>query len=151
MQFFFHEILKFSKEFPYCTVASSICISTKSVGRVLFSLTLSSVYYLFLDRIGSHLKAVRLRQNITQQSLADAAGVSLSSLKKIEKGEIGSFDSFLRVLRTLGKLDVLQPLVDEEQLSPSEYYNLVQSNTAKHQRQRAVGQFNKTTKEDSEW
>lgn len=99
---------------------------------------------IILNRIGSHLKAVRLRQNITQQSLADAAGVSLSSLKKIEKGEIGSFDSLLRVLRTLGKLDMLQPLVDEEQLSPSpsEYYELVHSIKAKHQRKRASRQFN---------
>ena len=104
-----------------------------------------------LSRIGGHLKAARLRQNITQQSLADAAGVSLSSLKKIEKGEIGSFDSFLRVLRTLGKLEVLQPLVDDEQLSPSEYYHLVQSNTTRHQRQRAVGRLDKTNKEESEW
>ena len=104
-----------------------------------------------LNRIGNKLKATRLKQNITQQSLADSAGVSLSSLKKIEKGEIGSFDSFLRVLRTLGKLDVLQSLVDEEQLSPSEYYKLVQSNAVKHQRQRAVGQINKTNKEESEW
>ena len=106
---------------------------------------------IILNRIGNHLKTVRLRQNITQQSLADAAGVSLSTLKKIEKGEIGSFDSLLRVLRTLGKLDVLQPLVDEEQLSPSEYNNLVQANTAKHQRQRAVGRLNNTNKEESEW
>ena len=90
-----------------------------------------------LNRIGNKLKATRLKQNITQQSLADSAGISLSSLKKVEKGEIGSFDSFLRVLRTLGKLDVLQPLVDEEQLSPSEYYELVQSIKAKHQRKRA--------------
>ena len=90
-----------------------------------------------LNRIGNKLKATRLKQNITQQSLADAAGVSLSSLKKIEKGDIGSFDSLLRVLRTLGKLDVFQPLVDEEQLSPSEYYELVQSIKAKHQRKRA--------------
>ena len=92
---------------------------------------------IILNRIGSHLKAVRLRQNITQQSLADAAGVSLSSLKKIEKGEIGSFDSLLRVLRTLGKLDVLQPLVEEEQLSPSEYYELVHSIKSRRQRKRA--------------
>ena len=106
---------------------------------------------LILHRIGNHLKTARLRQNVTQQSLADAAGVSLSSLKKIEKGEIGSFDSFLRVLRTLGKLDVLQPLVDEEQLSPSEYFNLVQANTAKRQRQRAVGRLNNTNKEDPTW
>ena len=106
---------------------------------------------IILNRIGNHLKTVRLRQNVTQQSLADAAGVSLSSLKKIEKGDIKTFDSRLRVLRTLGKLEVLQPLVDEEQLSPSEYYELVQSNTAKHQRQRAVGRLNNTNKEESEW
>ena len=48
----------------------------------------------------------------------------------------------------LGKHDVLQPLVDEEQLCPSEYYNPVQSNTAKHQRQRAVGRLNTTNKEE---
>lgn len=107
---------------------------------------------IILNRMGNHLKAVRLRQNITQQSLADTAGVSLSSLKKIEKGEIKSFDSFLRILRTLGKLDVLQPLVDEEQLSPSEYYELVQSNANRHQRQRAIGRFiNNVNKEELEW
>ena len=104
-----------------------------------------------LTKIGEHLKAVRLKQKITQQSLADAAEVSLSSLKKIEKGEIGSFDSLLRVLRTLGKLDVLQPLVEEEQISPSEYYELVHSANAKHQRKRAAGKLNKTNKEESEW
>lgn len=106
---------------------------------------------IILNRIGRHLKAVRLRQNVTQQSLADAAGVSLSSLKKIEGGRIASFDSLLRVLRTLGKLDVLQPLVDEEQLSPSEYYNLAQSNAAKHKRQRAAGRLNCINKEEAKW
>ena len=104
-----------------------------------------------LGRIGAHLKDARLRQNITQQSLAEASGVSLSSLKKIEKGEIGSFDSFIRVLRTLGKLDVLQPLVDEEQLSPSEYYELVQSSAAKRQRKRAAGRVDNRNKEESKW
>ncbi len=75
-----------------------------------------------LTRIEEKLKTVRLKQNITQQSLAEAAIVSLSTVKKIEKGEIRSFDAFLRILRTLGQLDVLQQLVEEEQLSPSEYY-----------------------------
>ena len=77
------------------------------------------------------------RVGLYGQSFADAADISLSSLKKIEKGEIGSFDSLLRVLRTLGKLNVFQPLVKEEQLSPSEYYELVHSIKAKHQRKRA--------------
>lgn len=106
---------------------------------------------IILTRIGRHLKADRLKQNITQQSLAEAAGISLSSLKKIEKGEIGSFDSLLRVLRTLGKLDVLQPLVDEEQLSPSEYYELMHSARTKHQRQRAAGHINQSNKEENQW
>ena len=104
-----------------------------------------------LSRIGNHMRTVRLKQNITQQSLADAAGVSLSSLKKIEKGEIGTFDSLLRVMRTLGKLDVLQPLVDEEQMSPSEYYDLVHSANTKHKRQRAAGKINNTSNEGVEW
>lgn len=125
-------------------------------GAKVYYLTIMDDIYtladtIILNRVGSHLKAVRLRQNITQQSLADAAGISLSTLKKIEKGEIGSFDSLLRVLRTLGKLDVLLPLVEEEQLSPSEYYHLVQSNTARHQRQRAAGRLNNTDKEESAW
>ena len=102
------------------------------------------------QKIGGKLKQTRLKQNITQQSLAKAADISLSSIKKIENGEIGSFDSLLRVLRILGKLDVLQPLVEEEQLSPSEYYNLVHSAKAKT-RQRAVGRIDKVEKEVSEW
>lgn len=102
------------------------------------------------QKIGSRLKQARLKQNITQQSLAEAAEVSLSSIKKIENGEIGSFDSLLRVLRILGMLDVLQPLVEEEQLSPNEYYNLVHSAKART-RQRAVGKIDKVVKEDSEW
>lgn len=102
------------------------------------------------ERIGDRLKHTRLKQNITQQSLADAANVSLSSVKKIEKGEVGSFDSLLRVLRTLGLLEVFQPLVDEEQLSPSEYYNFVHSREKKT-RKRAAGKLQNKEKETSEW
>ena len=50
-------------------------------------------------RIGEKLKAIRLKRNITQQSLADASSISLSSLKKIENGEIGTFDSLLQIGR----------------------------------------------------
>lgn len=105
---------------------------------------------LILEKIGENLKAARLKQNISQQSLAESAGVSLSSLKKIEKGEIGTFDNLLQVLRTLGKLDVLVPLVEEEQLSPSEYYELVHS-ANKSVRKRAAGRIHKEEREESEW
>ena len=68
----------------------------------------------------------------------------------MEKGEINSFDSFLRLLRTLGQLEVLLPLVEEEQLSPSEYYKWVNEKNA-HKRQRAAGSIRKTQKTESEW
>lgn len=103
-----------------------------------------------LARIGEHLKQDRLRQNITQQSLAETAKLSLSTLKKIEKGEIRTMDSLLRVLRTLGRLDILLPLVEEEPLSPSAYYELVHSVKAKV-RKRAVGKLPGKGKEASEW
>lgn len=105
---------------------------------------------MILTKMGERLKALRLKQNITQQSLAEESGVSMSSVKKIEKGEIRSFDSLLRVLRTLGKLDVLQTLVEEEQLSPSEYYEMVQK-AGVHQRKRAAGKSVQKDKEESAW
>lgn len=101
-------------------------------------------------RIGNRLKQTRLRQNITQQSLAEETGVSLSSIKKIEKGEIGSFDTWLRVLRILGLLDALQSLVDEPQPSPSEYYEMVHSLKLKT-RKRAASRLHKTDKEEPSW
>ena len=100
------------------------------------------------NRIAEKLKGIRLKRNITQQSLAEAASISLSSVKKVENGEIGSFDTLLRILRTLGMLESISQLFEEEQLSPSEYYEMV--NKAKKQtRKRAVGKL-KVNKEESE-
>ena len=122
--------------------------------KVLFVAIMENIYMLsdsvILNRMGERLKSLRLKQNITQESLGESANVSLSVVKKVEKGEIRSFDVLLRLLRTLGKLDVLLPLVEEEQLSPSEYYNLV-NKAEVHQRKRASGKINNTGKEMSEW
>lgn len=103
-----------------------------------------------LAKLAAKIKSTRLKHNITQENLAISANISLSSVKKIEGGEIKSFDSFLRVLRVLGKLDIFQSMVDEEPLSPSEYYELVNS-TKKVTRKRAVGKINGNKKEESEW
>lgn len=103
-----------------------------------------------LQRVGARLRSARLKQNISQQALAEEAGVSLSSVKKLEKGKVGSFDSLLRVLRTLGLLDVLLPLTEPEQPSPNEYYRLV-NGAALRQRKRAAGKQVGRKKEESEW
>ncbi len=77
------------------------------------------------SKIGEKIRANRLRQNITQQKLAEDSNVALSTLKRIECGQIGSFDSLLRIVRMLHMLDLLQPLTEEEGLTPNEYYDLV--------------------------
>ena len=47
--------------------------------------------------IGERLKTTRLKQNITQDSLAASSSISRSSVQNIEAGEIKSFDAFLRI------------------------------------------------------
>lgn len=104
------------------------------------------------QKIGKKMKATRLRHNISQAKLASDAQVSLSSLKKIEKGEIGSFESFIRIMRTLGLLNVLRPLVEEEQMSPNEYYEFVNSARKKMRRRAAkVKPQLFINNEESEW
>ena len=87
-------------------------------------------------KIGEKIKATRLKQNITQESLAESALISRSSVQKVESGEIKSFDTFLRILRMLGMLDEKHHLCKEEELSPSDYYDLVNS-IKKNRRKRA--------------
>lgn len=100
-------------------------------------------------RIGEKIKAIRLRQNITQDSLARFSSLSLSSVKKVEAGKIGSFDTLLRILRSLGMLDQISHLCEEEQMSPSEYFDMV--NTAKNRRRKRAARTIKKDKEVSEW
>lgn len=122
--------------------------------KVIFTTIMEDMYMMsdaiILAKIGERLRALRLKQNITQMSLADESNVSLSVIKNIEKGDIRSFDAFLRLLRTLGQLEVLLPLVEEQQLSPSEYYELRQKADV-HQRKRATGKINRRGKEDIGW
>ncbi len=102
------------------------------------------------DRIAAKIKTVRLKQNMPQAELADKSGVSISTIKRMEDGEVKNFESLVRVLRTLGKLDIFVPLVEEERLSPNEYYELT-SKANKPKRKRASKGYAKENKEESEW
>ena len=102
------------------------------------------------NRIAAKIKTVRLKQNMSQAELADKSGVSISTIKRMEDGEVKNFESLIRVLRTLGKLDIFVPLVEEEQLSPNEYYALA-SKANKPKRKRASKGYTKENKEESEW
>ncbi len=101
-------------------------------------------------RISEKLKELRLKQNISRQDVSVSSGVSMSSIVRMEDGEIKSFESFLRILRTLGKIDVLLPLLKEEEISPNEYYKLVHSAKTK-KRMRASRSNTNIQQEESEW
>ena len=102
------------------------------------------------NRIAAKRKAVRLKQNRSQAELASKSGVSFATIKRMEDGEVKNFESLIRGLRTLGKLDIFIPLVEEEQLSPNEYYELA-NKANKPMRKRASKGYTKENKEESEW
>lgn len=102
------------------------------------------------NRIGVKMKTVRLKQNMSQEELADKSGVSISTIKRMEDGEVKTLESLIRILRTLGKLDIFIPLVEEEQLSPNEYYELT-NKANKHKRKRASKGYKIENKEEPEW
>lgn len=104
-------------------------------------------------RIGAKVRQLRLRQNFTQKFLAEDAQVSVSTIKKIEGGTISSFNSLVRVLRVLGELDKFSPLIEEDELSPNEYYALLESEKKKQRKRASSVKTNKINKrkEFSEW
>lgn len=103
-------------------------------------------------RISAKLKEVRLKQNISRQDMATSTGISVSSIARMEDGDIKSFDSFIRILRTLGKIDVFLPLIEEEPISPNEYFKMAHAVAAKKRKRASKSNGNGNNKqEESEW
>ena len=71
-----------------------------------------------LQEIGERIKKLRISKKLTQQQVADKAGVSLFTMAKIEKGFSVSLSMMVAVLRVLRLLDNLELLFPETQISP---------------------------------
>ncbi len=67
--------------------------------------------------IGHRIRSLRLRRNLTQQQVADAAALSLNAIKSIESGK-GRLFTLIAVLRELGALDTLENFIPEPSISP---------------------------------
>ena len=85
-----------------------------------------------LELIGQYIKDSRLKQNKTQQQIAESAGVNRSTIVLLEKGSGGTLSSLIQVLRSLGQLELLEIFKVERTLSPLQLAKLEQN-----QRQRA--------------
>jgi transcriptional regulator with XRE-family HTH domain len=68
--------------------------------------------------LGQQFRSLRLRSETGQKTLADKAGVSLSSLRNLETGRGVTLKTMLAVLRALGRSDFLNTLAPEPTVSP---------------------------------
>lgn len=77
-----------------------------------------------LAELGARLARARLERNLTQQKLAQEAGVERKAVLRLEAGDPVMATSLIRVLRALGLLGVLDRLVPEQGPSPIELLEL---------------------------
>lgn len=71
-----------------------------------------------LALIGQRIQRERLNQNLTQEALAERAGVGLRTVRYLEAGRQTTVETLIRVLRALGKRGALDAFLPEPGLSP---------------------------------
>ena len=88
-----------------------------------------------LKRLGERLARLRLTRNLTQQQLAEQAGLGVRTVQRLELGAAATqLSGFTRVCRVLGLLERFETLVPGEVASPME-----QLKRQERKRQRATG------------
>ena len=90
-----------------------------------------------LKKIGDSLRACRLQANITQKTLAERSGVSLSAVRHLEDGDGAALITFVLVCRTLGKDGWVLDLAPKTQLSPIALAEMLEREKEVKQRKRA--------------
>jgi transcriptional regulator with XRE-family HTH domain len=108
-------------------------------------------YYSMTDQgiakeLGSRVRSLRLRRNVTQEQLSEATALSLNVIKSLESGK-AKLTSLIAVLRELGSLDDLDRFIPEITISP-----LQLARRRGKQRQRASGRrLQRRPMDDAAW
>ncbi|MFM9969394.1 MAG: helix-turn-helix domain-containing protein [Burkholderiales bacterium] len=72
-----------------------------------------------LPLIGERLARLRLAKNLTQQQLAEQAGLGLRTVQRLEQGKAATqLSGFVRVCRVLGIVERFDALLPEQAASP---------------------------------
>lgn len=87
------------------------------------------------QELGERLAAQRLSRNLTQRQLADAAAVSINTLRRLEAGENVSLDTLIRVMEALNLGDRLEALAPPADVRPVDRVRMA----AASERRRATG------------
>lgn len=71
-----------------------------------------------MRELGHRLKRRRLQKNLSQEMVAERAGISRSTVALVEKGAPTGLQTFLQIVRAIGVLDELEPFLQEDGISP---------------------------------
>ena len=91
------------------------------------------------EHVGAFIKHHRMEQNKTQEVLANAAGISRSTLSLLERGETVTLATVIQVLRVLDQLHVMEAFTVQQEISP-----LTLAKMEKNKRKRASGKREET-------
>ena len=84
--------------------------------------------------IGERIQRERLNQNVTQEELAERAGIGTRTVRSLEAGQKPTVETVIRALRALGRLGTIDAFLPEPGLSPLQLAKL-----QGRERQRASG------------
>lgn len=98
-------------------------------------------------RVGEFVKWARLQQNKSQQTVAEDAGISRSTLSLLERGESVRLDTLIQVLRVLDELHILEAFAVQDEISPIAYAKLKRKERKKASPQSSISD----EKTDIEW
>jgi transcriptional regulator with XRE-family HTH domain len=87
-----------------------------------------------VSHIGKFIKHTRVKQNKTQEQLAEVAGLNRWTLSQIENGESIRLSSLIQLLRALDCLYILDKFNFSEEISPLEYAKLKKKQNKKRVR-----------------
>ena len=96
-------------------------------------------------QVGVFIKHHRLEQNKTQELVAEAAGISRSTLSLLERGEAVTLPTLIQVLRVLDQLQVMEAFEIKQSISP-----LALAKAEKEKRKRASN-ANTNNEEEANW
>lgn len=68
--------------------------------------------------LGANLKAMRLDRNLTQETCAERAGISLRALKNLEGGTGTTLRTLMRVLKMLGRENWIEAVAPIPTINP---------------------------------
>ena len=98
-----------------------------------------------LRELGKRVKQHRLAKNLTQERLAEMAGVSRMTIVNLEQGKTATLLTFVQVLHALGVIDELENFLPDLGPSPLQVARMKGK-----KRQKASGSSRKSSRDNEE-